>query len=359
MNLKEQLQHLATENNTPCVTISFNTHRTHPDNAKDEVMLKNLLKEAKERVIAEFGKRSVAPLLEKLDNVGAAIDHNYNLDSLHLFLSNDTQEIIKSAWKTGSEGVQVSGTFSVRSLIKSYNRSQDYLLLLLSQGGVQLFEVLNDGVTGEIRNNDFPFSENRHYITHPDKASDPKQVDKMVREFLNKVDKALVKVCNELNMSCIVISTGDNYSKLKEVADKPAIYLGFAPIDYNNTAQHHIAGQSWEIIKDLQHRLRTEAIAEMKEAVAKGKALTDLHEIYLAAIDGRGELLLVHDAYSQSVIMKDERSFDLTDDVTQPNAIDDITSNIAWEVLFKKGRVFFTSQEELQDIGKIVLKTRF
>jgi hypothetical protein len=359
MNHKEQLQKLATEKNTPCVTISFNTHRTHPDNAKDEVMLKNLLKEAKERVIAEFGKRSVAPLLEKLENVGAAIDHNYNLDSLHLFLSNNTQEIIKSAWKTSSEGVQVADSFSVRSLIKAYNRSQDYLLLLLSQGGVQLYEVLNDGVVGEIRNNDFPFSENRHYITHPDKASDPKQLDNMVREFLNKVDKAVAKVYNQTNLPCVVICTEDNYSKLKQVADKPEIYLGFAPIDYNKTAHHHIATQSWEIIKELQLRRRTEAIAEIKEAIAQGKALADLHDIYLAAIDGRGEMLIVQDDYSQSAIMNDERSFDLTDDVTQHNAIDDITSNIAWEVLCKKGRVFFASLEEMQGLGKIVLKTRF
>ena len=69
MALKEQLQKLATEKNTPCVTISLNTHRTHPDNAKDEVLLKNLLKEAEDRVIAEFGKRPVASLLEKLENV--------------------------------------------------------------------------------------------------------------------------------------------------------------------------------------------------------------------------------------------------------------------------------------------------
>jgi hypothetical protein len=47
------------------------------------------------------------------------------------------------------------------------------------------------------------------------------------------------------------------------------------------------------------------------------------------------------------------------DDATTPNAIDDITSTIAWEVLSKKGRIFFTSQDEIKDLGKIVLKTRY
>lgn len=359
MALKEQLQKLATEKNTPCVTISLNTHRTHPHNVKDEVLLENLVKEAEERVIAEFGKRPVTSLLEKLESISAEIDVNYNLDSLHIFLSNDTKEIVKSSWNTSKEGVHISDSFAVRSIIKSFNRSETYLLMLLSQSGVQLYEALNDEIITEIRNDDFPFSENRHYNTHSDKGSDPKHLDDLVREFLNKVDKALVKVHNETDLNCVVICTEDNYSRLQQVADKPSVYLGYTAIDYNNTATHQIAKQSWETIQGLQHQRRTNAILEMKEAVAQGKVLTDLQEIYQASIDGRGELLIVHQDFSQAVLIKDERTFDIIDDATTPNAIDDITSNIAWEVISKKGKVFFTTQDELKDLGKIVLKTRY
>lgn len=143
------------------------------------------------------------------------------------------------------------------------------------------------------------------------------------------------------------------------MADKPSVYLGYAAIDYNNTATHQIVKQSWEIIQGLQQQRRTNAIEEMKEAVAQGKVLTDLQEIYQASIDGRGELLIVHQDFSQAVLMKDERTFDIIDDATTPNAIDDITSNIAWEVISKKGKVFFTTQDEIKDLGKIVLKTRY
>lgn len=359
MTLKEQLQKLATEKNTPCVSISLNTHRTHPDNAKDEVLLKNLLKEAEDRIIAEFGKRPVASLLEKLESVSAEIDVNYNLDSLHLFLSNDTKEIVKSSWNTSNEGVHISDSFAVRPIIKSFNRSESYLVMLLSQSGVQLYEALNDEIISEVRNDDFPFSENRHYNTHSDKGSDPKHLDDLVREFLNKVDKALVKVHNETDLNCVVICTEDNYSRLQQVADKPSVYLGYAAIDYNNTATHQIVKQSWETIQGLQQQRRTNAIEEMKEAVAQSKVLTDLQEIYQASIDGRGELLIVHQDFSQAVLMKDERTFDIIDDATTPNAIDDITSNIAWEVISKKGKVFFTTQNEIKDLGKIVLKTRY
>lgn len=357
--LKEQLGKLANEKNSPCVTISLNTHRTHPDNAGDVVRLKNLLKEAEEKIVAEYGKRSVAALLENIESLSSEIDVNYNLDSLHIFLSNDTKEIIKSAWPASHEGVYMSDRFALRSVIKSYNRNESYMVVVLSQSGVHVYEALNDTILREIRNEDFPFSENRHYTTHSDKGSDSKHADNLVREFLNKVDKALVKVHHATGLKCVVIATEENFSKLRQVADKPSVYVGFSHIDYNNTDAHHIARQSWDIIKSRQEEDRGEAIKEIKEAVAQGNVLTDLQEIFQASLDGRADLLIVHQDFSQSVIMTSERTFELTDDKTRHHVIDDITSIIAWEVISRNGRVIFTTQEEIRDIGNIVLKTRY
>ncbi|MBK9247981.1 MAG: hypothetical protein IPM69_07700, partial [Ignavibacteria bacterium] len=115
MTIRQKLEVLATEKNTPCVTISLNTHRTHPDNKQDDILLKNLLNEAKERVVNEYGKRPVASLLEKLSTI--EVDVNYNLDSLHIFLSNNTKEVIKSPWTEEHIKVHISETFTVRPLI--------------------------------------------------------------------------------------------------------------------------------------------------------------------------------------------------------------------------------------------------
>ena len=39
---------------------------------------------------------------------------------------------------------------------------------------------------------------------------------------------------------------------------------------------------------------------------------------------------------------------------TKQGAIDDITSTIAWAVMSKNGRVFFTAQDEIKGLGNIV-----
>jgi len=356
---EEKLERLALERNNPCVTISQNTHRTYPDNAQDTIVLKNLCNEAEKRLTAEFSKKNISSLLEKLKEVPSNIDANYNLDSLHIFLSNDTNEVIKSPWKTPLDAVSIAESFAVKPLIKVFNRTKQYYILLLSQSGVQLFQAINDSISGEVTDDSFPFAQNPYYLTDKDQLSDAKKVDNMVREFLNTVDKAMMKVYNKTGLKTVVICTEDNYSRLIKVANKPSIYYGYSSINYNDTSNHTIAANAWEMVNALQIQNRSDAVNEMLEAVGNGKIITDLAEIFRAVKEGRGELLIAHDDFHQAVRMTGNFSFDLVSDATEPGTIDDIVSDIAWEVISKKGRVVFTEQDEIKSLGEIVLKLRY
>ena len=359
MTLKETLHLIASEKNNPCLTISLNTHRTHPDCLQDEIKLKNLAKEAEERIVNEFGKRPAGDLLDKLQATVKEYNYNHSLDSLHIFISNDTCEIVKSMWPTEQEGVQLSETFAVRPLIKAFYRAEEYLVLVLTQQDVHLYLAYNDHIQHEIRNADFPFAENRNYITFADKRTDAKAMDDQVREYYNMVDKALQKVVHETGFQTVVFTNNDNYSKLMSVSDRPASYYGFSSIDTHHTNNTQLGLAAWEVVKAMQHERRNNAINEMKAAISAGKVLSDLQEIYTAAREGRGDLLIVHESYQQPVLFETDEQFTLINDVTMPNAVDDITNQIAWEVSLKKGRVVFTDQDSIKEIGNIVLKTRY
>ena len=359
MALKETLQQLGSEKSNPCVSISLNTHRTRPDTEQDKILLKNLLKEAHERVSKEYDKKSVASLLKKIDSVKEKIDTSANLDSLHIFLSNDTEEIVKSPWPASNDRVNISNQFAIRPLIKAYNRSEPYLIMVLSQNKVTLYEAVNDGIIQEVKNEDFPFSENIPATLYPEKLGDAKYVDDLTRTFFNEIDKGLVRVHHATDLNCVVVTTEDNYNKLMQVADKPNLYQGYVSVNTHKLAPHQVVKETWKLVEKLQSKRRSEAIEEVKEAISQGNVLTDLLEIYRAALNGRGDLLVVHQDFRQPVVMNDDGSFKLVDDASTTGAIDDITSKIAWEVISKKGRTIFTEQEELKDLGKIVLKTRY
>jgi hypothetical protein len=359
MALKDQLTRIASVNEKPCVTVSLNTHRTHPDNQKDEIVLKNLLKDAENRLLSEYNKRDIDALLTKISTLPETINFNYNLDSLHIFLSNDFEELIKSTWPTPEDKVEINENFSVRPLIKDYNRSEEYLILQLTQNDIHLYEAMNDGIIKEVTNDTFPFNNGNQQINHSDTGFNESMIENRLKELFNRIDKAVVNVYNETDLPIIVIASDQNYKLLTEVADRPDIYVGHSTIDNNKTKEHEIADQAWAVVKDIQFKSRSEAIGEVKEGISKGLALTDLQEIYQAAIDGRGELLVVNMDYHQAVKMIDDRTFDLVEDSTEPDVIDDIVTTIAWEVLSKKGRVAFTRQEELSELGEITLRTRY
>ncbi len=359
MAIRQKLEKLAAENQSPSVTISLNTHRTHPDSEQDRILLRNLLKEAEERVLSKYDKRSVIPILDKMSKMAENIDVNHHLDSLHIFLSNTTHEEVKSIWEVSRNAVHISDKFAVRPLVKDLSRTEEYLILLLSQSGAFLYEAMNDSIVHEMQNDDFPYPEKEMIVFEANNTSDSKQVDNKVKEYFNRIDKSLVKVHHDTGLKCVVICTENNFALLKQIADVPEMYLGYVPVHYNDTGPHSIAKQSWELVQSVQKERRRQAIDEMMESVGDGKVLTDLQEIYQAAIDGRADLLIVHQDYVQPVLFNGERNIVFVNDGTTPGAVDDIVSTISWEVLSKKGRVEYTRQERLGDLGKIALKTRY
>ncbi len=359
MALQKIIKELAGVYQGPCVTISFNTHRTYPDNTTDRIWLKNFAKEASERVIEEYGKRPAAALLDKLEKINEEVDENYNLDSLHIFLSNNIHEIVRSIWPVAENHVRLDNTFDIDSLIKACNRSEEYYILLLSQGGVHLYEAINDSIIREVHTHHLPSGETPYYETDHEKRSDAKLMDRMIENFFNDIDKYVLEVIEPTGEYCIVVCTEDNYGHLMKVANKPEVYQGYCPIDYNHTATHEIVKQTWELVRERIYKQRTVAIEEMREAVGESGIATDLNEIYQAVMDGRGDMLIVYEDYSQPVRMTGDRTFELVDDATLPGITDDIVPDIVREVIAKDGRVFFTMQDEIKDLGEICLKLRY
>ncbi|MBL1409277.1 baeRF3 domain-containing protein [Sphingobacterium faecale] len=358
MALQRQLQELAEKQSMISVTLSLNTHRTHPDSAQDSIMLKNLINEAKQTILQQFDKRTAHAVLNKLDELPDRVDVRNNLDSLHLFVSTDTLSIIRSPWSIEKNSVTVGNRFAIAPLLKMANRSYAYYILLLSQNDTRVFEVAEDNVTQEIKNEDFPF-ENPLFIREPIRRSDARTVDNHVREYFNHVDKGAVKLYNQTSMPFLVISLDENYTVLQQVADKKDIYIGHSPVNYNKTTSYDLAKQAWNTVIELQHQERTRAIDTLRAGVSQGRVLTDLQEIYWAALDGNAALLIVHGDFQQAVNKVGERDIELIDEKESSPLDYDIVSAIAWNVRSKNGRVVFTQQDQLKELGDIALLTRY
>lgn len=359
MSEEKLLQTLIRIQDEICVTISLNTHRTHPDNLNDRIKIKNLIKEAIDRLLEKYDKREVANLIAELEHFEQEIDVNYNLESLHLFVSNTVSEVFKSSWETNQEGVHISGNFAVRPVVKEIGRQTNYLIMLLSQSGIKLYSALNGHIVEEVHNEEFPIGENRFYNTFPDKASDSKHLDDLLREYLNRVDKALIPYISEEKIMTLVFCTEDNYSKLMQVADRPSIYYGYLPIDYNNVETHQLETRAWEFMKQELERKNEDYFKELDSAIGQGLVLTDLQEIYRACQDGKGDFLLVEENFRQAVKLVSDREIEIVEDPVGKDIVEDISSLLALFIDERGGQTLYVPEIPNQELRPIALKVRY
>lgn len=115
MVLKALIQQLKDEGYTLFVTILLKPHRRHLYNKKDKILLRNLIEEAEERIVQVFGEKAVIALLKKTVTVQNEVDMHHNLDSLYVFVSNNTKGIVTLSQATFHYNVQIPHTFTLRS----------------------------------------------------------------------------------------------------------------------------------------------------------------------------------------------------------------------------------------------------
>ena len=138
----------------PALTITLPTHRTSPDNRQDPIRVKNLVDQAASRLLAEFSKRDIAPLLDRLEKLTAEIDYRNTLDGLALFVNRDFARAVKLPF-TLQERVHVGDTFLTRNLVYAMHRTPRYWVLALSEKPTRLFEATRDDLI-EIQEDGFP-----------------------------------------------------------------------------------------------------------------------------------------------------------------------------------------------------------
>src|SRR4051812_24025291 len=106
-----------------CVTIILNTHRTLPDNEKDPIVLKNLIKEAQARLTNECNQQSASSITDKLNTLAATIDHRHNLESLVLFVNKELAEYTRLPVAV-EDRIVIDKTFATRDLIRALHKEK-------------------------------------------------------------------------------------------------------------------------------------------------------------------------------------------------------------------------------------------
>lgn len=357
MNIKlKELKDIISES---CVTIILNTHRTSPDNKKDSITLKNLIKEAEERLFADESKRNAKRLVERLKELESKIDHSHNLESLVLFVNEDIAEYTRLPIAV-EERVVIDHTFATRDLVRALHLETNYYVLVLSQQKVRLIEAFNDKVVSEI-GSPFPIENSQFYSTNKAELSNASRQTNLVAEFFNRVDKEVNKIRKDNPLPVLICTVESNYHEYLKVADqKQSIIETYLNKNRLDKKAHAIVSEAWYLIQDYTVEKNNARKAELLTAVSQNKFLSDTNEIWQAIKQGRIQTLFIEQGKFQPAMWENDRIEYVSDELRdKKEVVDDIYDELIEANMNYGGDVVFLPKGELSKFNGFGAITRY
>ena len=346
----------------PALTITLPTHRTSPDNQQDPIRVRNLVTQATERLVSEFGKREIEPLLSKLDSVVADINYRHTLDGLVIFAN---QEMAQKEYLpfTLPERVIVGDTFFTRDLVFAMNRSPRYWVLVLSEQPTRLFEGTRDTLV-EVQGKGFPMEHEGPGGASALPGGFGVNVsairDERHRQFFRAVDGALTHVLAADPLPVVLVGVDRWVSFFNEVtAHKDAVAATLLG-SYDKTSAHELAKLVWPLVEAAMAERRAQYLEELNKAVGQNKVSSTVGEVWRNAHEGRGQLLLVEEDFHFAGRLDETGAILLpAEDPSAPGVIADAVDDIIETVLSKQGRVGFVPDGQLAQFQQIALILRY
>ncbi len=346
----------------PSVTITLPTHRTSPDNKQDPIRVKNLVTEATNRLLNEFSRREVEPLLSRLEALVNDIDYRYTLDGLALFVNRDIGRMFMLPF-TLPERVVVDETFWTRGLVFALNRTPRYWVLALSEQPTRLFEGVREHLQ-EITDEGFPMIHTgpggERGLPNDPAVNRSAYRDERHRQFFRQVSAALTPFITDDPLPLALVGVDRYLAFFREVSPHASAVITTLTGNHDKTPAHELGKLVWPLVEQNLAIRRAEALKALDAAVGAQKYASTLGEVWRFAREGRVDVLLVEEDYHQAVQVADDgMTLTPVDDPTLPGVLDDAVDEIIAVVLDKGGRVVFVDNGALPQHQRIATILRY
>jgi hypothetical protein len=346
----------------PCISITLPTHRTAPQNKQDSIRVKNLVRQAADRLLDEFPKREMEPLLVRLEKLAESIDYNNLMDGLVLYANQDFSRSFTLPIPL-QERVVIDETFLTRDLVHALNHTTRYWVLVLSEKPTRLYEGIRDNLI-EVQGEGFPME---HSMPGGSKSLPGGQGvrksayrDEYHRKFFRQVDSTLKAFMDDDRLPLVVVGVDRYQAFFNEVSQYQDLIFGRIIGNHDKTSAHELSKMVWPLVEEKFAEKRRQILGELKKAVSDRKVASEINDIWRKAFAGRGSVLLVEENFHYPARL-DESGQNLTpaEDVTAPDVIDDAVDEIIESVISTGGDVVFMEDGQLTDHQRMALILRY
>jgi peptide subunit release factor 1 (eRF1) len=373
---KSRLDELRAANQYPCVSLILPVHRHAPENAQDQVRVKNMISEATKQLDQKMSHHDAAPIVERLTELVDSIDFEHVLDGIALFVNAELAFRVDLPFSP-KERVLVSDHFVIRDVVRMVNRAARYYVVVLSEKKTRLLlgttnHLVEHRGPRRMRDaqKDFPMvdtgkgGESRAHDGEVIKMAQRR--DEYHRQFFRMVDHALGDHLKEEDLPVVVIGIGRYQAFFNEVGRHNDHIIGTVSGTHDHTHLPELTNLVWPIVQKNMQEQRKLMLAKLADAVGKHKFAAGLSDVWSKAEEGAVYTLLVEEGYIEKAIIEEGGTHPLVsgpsmrDHKDCPGArVDDAVEELVELVLNKGGKVTFVESGALSGHDRVAAILRY
>src|SRR5215468_3217306 len=343
MICRSELKRLQGQRDYPSLSLLAPTHRTHPANRNDRIVVKNLAAEGLDRLQGEFKKREVAGLVQNLKRLVDRVDWTHALEGLALFASRDVATAVQLPFRPRAR-VVIDETFATRDLVYSLNRSPRYRVLVLTEKPTRLFDAVTHVLT-EYRAKPFPMVHKgpggASRLPGGQGINRSAVRDESHRQFFRKVDDALASIQKEDHVPVVVVGVDRYLAFYQEVTKDPDAIVGVVAGSHDDPNPTALGKLVWPVFKLGATLRRTRALARLNQAVSVNRHASGIDQVWRAAFEKRCQTLLVETGFEHPADVAPQGDHLLPYSGRGAAALDDAVDEVIERVIADGGDVFF------------------
>lgn len=314
---KDELKKIMEYKSPLCISIFMPTVRPGGDIKQNEIRYKNLLNEAKDRLMANdlsAKKKEYFARAEKLVEGNFLL--NSQSDGLALFLSPDLFLYYRLPLEF-QELVVVTDRFHVKPLLSLFTGNGNYYILAFSHDEVKLYQGSHYSIN-DLEVNIMPYSiseilehkgQEKELQSHTGTRGDPgksgaiyhghgadnKNNDEKILNYFRSVDEVLREFFRDEKDPLILASLDYLQFLYRKVNTHGALLSEGITLDPQYLSIEELHCRAWQIMEPLFAKKMDKAINKYKELSgnAKNKVSNELEEIITASYGGRVDTLFV------------------------------------------------------------------